>query len=71
MVSLKGIAIHYILQMQFLISFEYVDFEPCPFIKFCEKYNPARLLRPARLLGRWKYLDTFIGMDGVTKKNKW
>ena len=56
--------------MQCLISFEYVDFEPCPFIKFCEKYNPARLLRPARLLGRWEYLDTFIGMDGVTK-NKW
>ena len=28
----------------------YVDFEPCLFSKFGEKYNPARLL------GRWEYL---------------
>ena len=41
--------------MQCLIFFEYVDFELCLFIKFCEKYNPARLLHPACLLSRWEY----------------
>ena len=43
--------------MQFLIFFEYLDFEPCPclFIKFYEKYNPAGLLHFVRLLIRWEY----------------
>ena len=27
------------------------------FLKFCENYNPAHLLLPACLLGRWEYVE--------------